>query len=147
MAKQELAAMGKSMNEFAAKTKGPVPPVLEAARKELEGQVALFEKKTGKGLKLMETAGTMERSLRYTEPPSYPRPVLNVLGEKSSSRRQAGNGTSRVSVVSSTNSPAIREHSQDWLKPKHRVRLERGCETGLCYRGWAGRSQRGIYRP
>jgi hypothetical protein len=82
MARQELAAMGKSMNDFAAKTKGPVPPVLEAARKELEGQVALFEKKTVKGLKLMETAGTMERSLRYTEPPSYPRPVLNVLGEK-----------------------------------------------------------------
>jgi hypothetical protein len=24
----------------------------------------------------------MERSLRYTEPPSYPRPVLEVLGQK-----------------------------------------------------------------
>jgi tetratricopeptide (TPR) repeat protein len=81
-AKKEQAAMEASLKELAAKTKKPVPPVMEVAQKELEGQIALFEHKTAKGLKLLETAGTMERALRYTEPPAYPRPVLEVLGDK-----------------------------------------------------------------
>ncbi len=81
-AKKEQTAMEASLKELAAKTGKPVPPVMDVARKELEGQMALFEHKTAKGLKLLETAGAMERALRYTEPPSYPRPVLEVLGNK-----------------------------------------------------------------
>jgi hypothetical protein len=82
MAKKEQQAMEASLKDLALKAKKPVPPVMDVARKELEGQMALFEHKTAKGIKLLETAGVMERSLRYTEPPSYPRPVLDVLGDK-----------------------------------------------------------------
>jgi hypothetical protein len=81
-AKKEQQAMDAALKDMAVKTKHAVPPVMDVARKELEGQMALFEHKTDKGLKLLETAGTMERSLRYTEPPAYPRPVLGVLGDK-----------------------------------------------------------------
>lgn len=82
MAKQEQLKMAASIKDFEEKTKQPIPPALDVARKELDGQIALFEKKTDKGLKLLETASTMQRALRYTEPPSYPRPVMNVLGQK-----------------------------------------------------------------
>jgi tetratricopeptide (TPR) repeat protein len=82
VAKKEQVAMEAALKEMAVKTKHAVPPVMDVARKELEGQMAIFERKTDKGLKLLETAGTMERSLRYTEPPAYPRPILGVLGDK-----------------------------------------------------------------
>jgi tetratricopeptide (TPR) repeat protein len=82
LAKKEQQAMETSLKELAAKTNHPVPPVMDVARKELEGQMALFEHKADKGFKLLQSAASMERSLRYTEPPSYPRPVLDVLGDK-----------------------------------------------------------------
>jgi tetratricopeptide (TPR) repeat protein len=84
LAKKEQHSMDAALKDLAAKTGRPVPPVMEVAQKELDGQIALFEHKTDKGLKLLEAAAKMERSLRYTEPPSYPRPVLDVLGAKAS---------------------------------------------------------------
>lgn len=80
LARREEHSMEESLKQFSEKTGHVVPPVLEVARKELQGQIALADKKIDKGLKLLETAGQMERALRYTEPPSYPRPVLDVLG-------------------------------------------------------------------
>lgn len=82
LARKEQLAMAKTLRNFTVQVKQPVPPALEVAKKELDGQIALFEKKTSKGLKILEAAGNMERSLRYTEPPSYPRPVMDVLGQK-----------------------------------------------------------------
>jgi tetratricopeptide (TPR) repeat protein len=82
LARKEQQAMEASLKEMAAKTAKPIPPVMNVASKELEGQMALFEHKTDKGLKLLETAATMERSLRYTEPPAYARPISPILSAK-----------------------------------------------------------------
>jgi hypothetical protein len=107
MAKREQTAMVAAMKDLAEKTGYPIPPVLDVARKELEGQIALFEKKTSKGLQLLETAGKMERSLRYTEPPSYPRPVLDVLGQKAldAGKTQVAEAAFRSSLDEFPNDP------------------------------------------
>ena len=47
----------------------------------MKAHLALAAGKTEKGLKDLERAATRERSLRYNEPPQYPRPVLEVLGK------------------------------------------------------------------
>ncbi|MDQ6665845.1 MAG: hypothetical protein M3Z23_15810, partial [Acidobacteriota bacterium] len=81
-AKAEAKRMDASLKDLAAKTKEQEPPALAVARKELDGQIASAAHKTDKSLKVLEAAGRMERALRYTEPPSYPRPVLDDLGRK-----------------------------------------------------------------
>lgn len=81
-AKAEAKAMDGALRELAAKTKTDVPKPLAAARKELDAHIALAENTTRKALETFEAAAHMERALRYTEPPSYPRPVLEVLGRK-----------------------------------------------------------------
>lgn len=77
-AKSELRLMETAMKSLAQATGDPVPPALEVGRKELEGQIALAHN-TGKGLRQMQEAAVTERALRYTEPPSYPRPVYAAL--------------------------------------------------------------------
>ena len=81
-AKAESRKMDVSIKELTAKTKEVVPPALVVARKELDGQILASRRKTDKALKTLAAAGRMERALRYTEPPSYPRPVLDALGHK-----------------------------------------------------------------
>ncbi|MGI8990861.1 MAG: hypothetical protein ACR2I2_14945 [Bryobacteraceae bacterium] len=81
-AKAEAKRMDAALKDLAAKTKEPMPPALAVARKELDGQIAAARGRTDKSLKILEAAGRMERALRYTEPPSYPRPVLDDLGRK-----------------------------------------------------------------
>ncbi len=80
-AKAELRAMVKSLDALTVATKDDVPPALEVARKELEGQILVARHKTKQAIATLESAAKMERALRYTEPPSYPRPVLEVLAE------------------------------------------------------------------
>jgi hypothetical protein len=81
-AKSELRAMTNALKRFSARVPEDVPASLRAARKELEGQIAWAGRQNGKSLALLQEAGQMERALRYTEPPSYPRPVMEVLGRK-----------------------------------------------------------------
>lgn len=81
-AKGQLKLMETAMKEFETKVDKPVPPPLKVAMEELLGQIAMAEKHTEKGLKLLAEAGAHERALRYTEPPSYPRPVLDALGKR-----------------------------------------------------------------
>jgi tetratricopeptide (TPR) repeat protein len=80
--KAEAKAMDEALKDFTAKTKDPVPPPLAAARKELDGHIAAVEGNNGKAIEILQAAAKMERSMRYNEPPSYPRPVLQALGEK-----------------------------------------------------------------
>jgi tetratricopeptide (TPR) repeat protein len=81
-AKAEAKAMDAALGDLAKKTKTDVPKPLEAAREELDGHIALAAHNTAHGFETLQAAARMERALRYTEPPSYPRPVLEVLGRK-----------------------------------------------------------------
>lgn len=78
-AKNELKAMKKSLKQY-RKAGGRVPAQLEAARVELEGQIQAHGNKPTKGVEKMWQAARMEAALEYSEPPIYPRPVLEALG-------------------------------------------------------------------
>jgi tetratricopeptide (TPR) repeat protein len=81
-AAEESRAFEVSMAEFSSKVQRPEPPELQVARRELAGQLAVAQGQVGKGLKLLEAASRAERRLTYTEPPFYPRPVAEALGEE-----------------------------------------------------------------
>jgi tetratricopeptide (TPR) repeat protein len=78
------AAKSESRAMETARVKGKahddVPDALRTGRKELDGHIAWAEGKKTRALQLLEEAVRIERSLRYSEPPSYPRPVSEVLG-------------------------------------------------------------------
>ena len=80
-AEEEARQFEQSLTEFRNKTHRPDPPELQVARKELAGQLEVARGHVGRGLKLLETASKAERRLTYTEPPYYPRPVAEALGE------------------------------------------------------------------
>jgi len=81
-ARAQHTQMEGAMKEFDSKLQKPIPPPLKVASEELSGQIALSENNFDKGFNLLAGAGAHERALRYTEPPSYPRPVLDVLGKR-----------------------------------------------------------------
>jgi tetratricopeptide (TPR) repeat protein len=58
-----------------------LPPPLEVAQAELEGHIAFAKGKVDRSLRILEAAVKQERAMRYNEPPSYPRPVAQVLGQ------------------------------------------------------------------
>ncbi len=80
-ARAESKLMDASLRDYKEKVKMPVPDVLEIARLELDGHLKLAEGKSDTGLKKLSEAADREVHLTYTEPPYYPRPVLEVLGE------------------------------------------------------------------
>jgi len=80
-AKDQLKSFRTAVHELEVKTKRPSPEPLRVASQELEGHIALALNKVDKGLGILQRAARQERALRYSEPPSYPRPVLPVLGE------------------------------------------------------------------
>ena len=80
-ARSEAVAMDAALKDLAAKTKEDVPASLAVARQELEGQIEYAAHKTDKALRTLEAAARSERAIRYSEPPSYPRPVMEVLGQ------------------------------------------------------------------
>ncbi len=81
LAKIEAKHMDQALNEYKDKVKMPVPEALEVAKQELDAQVKLAEGKLDPALKKLEQAASMERHMIYSEPPYYPRPVLEVLGQ------------------------------------------------------------------
>lgn len=81
-AKAESRAMDAALKAFSARVHDRVPPSLRVAQTELQAHIAWAGHNRGKSLALLQQAGRMERALRYTEPPWYPRPVLEVLGRK-----------------------------------------------------------------
>ena len=81
-AAEESRQFELSMTEFQSKVKRPEPPELRVARQEMAGQLAVAHGRLGKGLKLLEAASKAERRLTYTEPPYYPRPVAEAMGEE-----------------------------------------------------------------
>lgn len=81
LAKAEAKLMDESLNEYKEKVKMPAPEALQTARAELDGHLKLAEGKIDAALKKLEQAATLERHMLYSEPPYYPRPVLEVLGQ------------------------------------------------------------------
>ncbi|HLK19178.1 MAG TPA: tetratricopeptide repeat protein [Bryobacteraceae bacterium] len=81
LARAESKQMDESLADYKLKVKMPIPETLETAREELDGALKLADGKLDAGLKKLEHAATMERRMIYSEPPYYPRPVLEVLGE------------------------------------------------------------------
>ncbi|PYV93633.1 MAG: hypothetical protein DMG05_00985 [Acidobacteria bacterium] len=80
-AKAQARGLHAALRDLELKTKRQPPELLRVASQELEGHIALASKKVDKSLGILQRAARLERSLRYSEPPSYPRPVLPVLGE------------------------------------------------------------------
>ncbi len=79
-AKGEARAMDAALRDFKLMTKKEPPPYFKVAREELKGHIALASNRLEAGLKTLQKASLMERALRYSEPPEYPRPVLESLG-------------------------------------------------------------------
>lgn len=80
-AAEESRQFEASMAEFRNKTHRPEPAELQVARQELSGHLNVAQGRVNKGLKELEAASRAERRLTYTEPPYYPRPVAEALGE------------------------------------------------------------------
>jgi hypothetical protein len=78
-AKGEIKAMDGALKELKLKTHD-TPKQLTIARQELDGHIAFASKKFDKSFRTLQAAIRAERGLRYTEPPSYPRPVAEALG-------------------------------------------------------------------
>ena len=70
-----------ALANFASRTKRPAPPELLVAKQELAAQIVLASGKIDAGLRQLETAAKAERSLRYSEPPYYARPIYESLGK------------------------------------------------------------------
>jgi tetratricopeptide (TPR) repeat protein len=82
LAKDEAKQMDAAIKQWmvATKTKEPFPAI-KVAKAELEGHLAVAQKKDKQALALYDRASEWERALRYTEPPAYPRPVSEVAGK------------------------------------------------------------------
>src|SRR5262249_27812164 len=80
-AMEEHKAMTAALQDYANQVKRPVPPELNVASEELRGHVAAAQGKIDEALKQLHRASDEQRKLRYSEPPFYPRPVNEALGE------------------------------------------------------------------
>jgi tetratricopeptide (TPR) repeat protein len=74
-ARQSLGQLERNVAEAKA-SRG----ALGVAVLELEGQVAVRAGETKKGWALLRKAAAKEKALIYTEPPDYPRPVVEAMG-------------------------------------------------------------------
>jgi tetratricopeptide (TPR) repeat protein len=80
-ARAESREMDTSLAAFRQKMKRKTPEELAVARRELDGHLAAAEGKVSTAIKTLQAASNGERKLVYTEPPYYPRPVAEVLGQ------------------------------------------------------------------
>jgi tetratricopeptide (TPR) repeat protein len=80
-AKAQAKGFRDAVHNLEAQTKRRPPEPLRVASQELNEHIALASKKVDESLAILQRAARLERSLRYSEPPSYPRPVLPVLGQ------------------------------------------------------------------
>lgn len=74
-ARAEAKGMRAALLDYETKNKTKYPKELGVAEQELFGHITLASGKVGRGLKILSEVSLAERSLRYNEPPYYPRPV------------------------------------------------------------------------
>jgi tetratricopeptide (TPR) repeat protein len=83
-ARAEAAAFEEALADFQKRTTRPEPPELQVARREMAGHIEAAEGRIGRAVKTLRSASKAERKLTYTEPPYYPRPVAEALGQLAS---------------------------------------------------------------
>ncbi len=79
-ARTESARMETALAELKKVVREGTAEPVEVAVQDLEGHILLASGKLDQSLKVLRKAADRERSLRYNEPPSYPRPVLVAIG-------------------------------------------------------------------
>jgi tetratricopeptide (TPR) repeat protein len=77
----EATKLNEAIRALARETKRKATPELFVAEKELAGHIDLAAGRANSGFKKLESASRDERKLVYTEPPHYPRPVAEALGQ------------------------------------------------------------------
>ena len=80
-AREEAKQMDSFLKQYEEQMKRKAPAELQVARQELEGHVLAAENKIDQSMKTLKSASAAQRKLRYSEPPLYPRPVSEALGE------------------------------------------------------------------
>jgi tetratricopeptide (TPR) repeat protein len=80
-ARGESRSMDEALKDYRDKVKMDVPEALQTARAELDGHLKIAEGNLDAGLKKLDQASRMELKMVYSEPPYYPRPVLEAMGQ------------------------------------------------------------------
>jgi len=77
----EARQMDSIFREYEDVVKRKPPVELVIARQELDGHILAAEGKTKQAMHTLASASLAQRKLRYSEPPYYPRPVDEAIGE------------------------------------------------------------------
>lgn len=85
---EESRQFEQALSDFRSKTQRPEPAELQVARQELAGHLEIAAGRIDRGLRQLEAASKAERRLTYTEPPYYPRPVAEALGNAALKNRR-----------------------------------------------------------
>src|SRR5262249_33280041 len=80
-AKSESGQMDAALEDYKTRVKMPVPEALAVARKELDAQLTLMDGKLNDAFRKFKDAARLETHMTYSEPPYYPRPVYEALGQ------------------------------------------------------------------
>ena len=80
--------MRKAVEDLRAVSRPNALVPVRVAHDELRAQMKLAAGEIDAGLRDLEAAAKAERSMRYNEPPMYPRPVLEVLGARALQHNQ-----------------------------------------------------------
>ncbi|MFN7937970.1 MAG: hypothetical protein U0R19_31865 [Bryobacteraceae bacterium] len=78
-AARSLALMDDTLDVYQDKVKQAVPAELRVAKQELAAHILAARKKTKEAIARLEKVAARERTLVYSEPPFYPRPVNEAL--------------------------------------------------------------------
>jgi len=80
-ARDHARQMDAHLKQFEVEVKRKPPAELTVARQELEGHILAAEGKYKPAMSELSAASVAQRKLRYSEPPYYPRPVAEAIGE------------------------------------------------------------------
>ena len=117
--------MDESLALYKEKVKMPIPEPFKVARLELEGQLKAAEGKMRPAFKKLQQAAREEQRMIYSEPPYYPRPVLESMGEIAlrNGRTSAAETAFRKALIQYPGS--YRRSSDSALHWRSRVRASR----------------------
>jgi tetratricopeptide (TPR) repeat protein len=80
-AREQAHLMDAALKDFETQVKRKPPVELVVGRQELDGHVLAAEGKYKQAMSELGSASIAQRKIRYTEPPQYPRPVDEAIGE------------------------------------------------------------------